>query len=165
MRQYVATTKGAGLFALVFFFLVLGIGVVGESPAFSSPPPNGSRLPTSLAVSIESASSQDSMTRLGPLRPRDLSLLSTDRLPASPTDENGDRFCHHAYAGPLPSWECHHPDSAFSLSPHYAPAGLPESGILTTCPGTTIDLLTKILPSGSPFLVSPEIPPRRAFSL
>ena len=165
MRQSVVTTIGVALLVLVFLFLVPGVPGAGERQAFSAPLQDAPILSSRLAGSIGKGSSRDSVTRLAPFVVKAFLPLSTDWLPADLPVEGGDRYCHHAYAGPHPAWECHHPDSVLSFSPHDAPAGLPESGIPAHAPGSRADSLTGILPFGSLFPVSPEIPPRRAFSL
>ena len=162
MSQSFALPKGATLIALVFLFLALG---AGEGWAFASSSSAGPHLSTGLIASPESASLPSPTTRIPPRLSGDQSPLSFAGMEVAHSDEPGEGICHHAYEGPLPSWECQHPDSAFSLSPHLAPVALPESGITTTAPRTTIDLLTRILPSGSPFRISPKLPPRPPFSL
>ena len=162
MSQSFAMPKGATLIALVFLFLALG---TGEGWAFASSSSAGPHLSTGLIASPESPSLPSPTTRIPPLLSGDQSPLSFAGMEVAHSDEPGEGICHHAYEGPLPSWECQHPDSAFSLSPHLAPDALPESGAPVTTPGAMPALSTKILPSASPFRISPKLPPRPPFSL
>jgi hypothetical protein len=80
-------------------------------------------------------------------------------------DGSDDLFCHHAYSGPLPSWECHHPETHLSFSPLSSPGALEESLKSPQDPGRNDRVFSTLLFATSPSLISPDRPPRHMLPL
>lgn len=155
MPQSASNRRGTGILVLGFLLLVIFFSGKGQP----SPAPDP-KAPTSSGELSRSVPLPFPGIAL-PL----LSALSSGTSSAELPDEARDLVCHHAYAGPLPVWECHHPDPATSLSPFYAPAALAESRIRYPAPETEMVRDALLCRTGSPTIASSEPPPRRAFSL
>ncbi len=156
---------GAAILVLAFLFLATA---GGKGMAISARVPKAPPLFSFLAVPDGIATSIGSERPLPLLASEALSHfsdLSSGTVPPGPPEEDGDLLCHHAYSGPLPSWECHHSDPALFLSPHYAPAALTEFPIFPGGTETTLGRNALFQPLPSPSIASPEPPPRHAFSL
>lgn len=92
-------------------------------------------------------------------------LLAPALVLGTTPEEPDSLLCHHAYAGPLPSWECHHPDAAFSLSLVAIPGLLGESMTFLRGPGGNQYFFPLLHFASSPDLLSPDRPPRLSLPL
>ncbi len=151
MRQPVTHFKRAGLFFLGLLFLVV---LVGHGEASARGPAEKGLSSGDRVLSHQGFPS--------PFIPQILTpTLSRNIIP----EGSDDLFCHHAYSGPLPSWECHHPQTHPSLSPLSPTGALEESLDSPQAPAREYRFVPLVHFATSRFLISPDRPPRHTLPL
>ena len=150
MPQPVTPRKSAGLFFLGLLFMVL---LVAQG-TFAQAETGRGLSAGDRVLSHQGLHSSFPASILIPTLTRDL-------IP----DGSDDLFCHHAYSGPLPSWECHHPETNLSFPPLSPPGALEESLKSPQDPGRNDRVSSTDFFPTSPSLISPDRPPRHTLPL
>ena len=150
MPQPVTPQKSAGLLFLGLLFMVL---LVAQG-AFVRAETGQGLLAGDRVMSHQGLQSSSPPPILTPTLTRNLTPDGAD-----------DLFCHHAYSGPLPSWECHHPETHLSVPPLFPPGALEESLKSPQDPGRNDRGFSHDFFATSPSLISPDRPPRHTLPL